>query len=530
VKDKRPVRASRSAEPTLGSRPTSRPKGDAGAAADKGPQSKHRAAKTTDDRKGHSGGNHRSDTNNQRGKSPKGAAPRAGGSSRSSKSGQATAGLLSRYLALTILESVIRDQTSLDTAIPDSLSDERFADLAPRDKAFARLLAMTVLRHHVDLQALVDNFLAKPLAANAERIRIILMAGAAELTLLSIAPHAAISTAVELTRLSAKTLHFDKLANAILRRISEQGTKLLAENGSPAANFPEWMITGWSEAYGKETAARIAAASLQEAALDLTTREEPIGWAERLDAIVLPTATLRRAAGGRIEDLDGYKEGGWWVQDAAAALPAKLLNPAPGATVLDLCAAPGGKTAQLCATGANVTAIDVSETRMQRLRINLDRLGFDANTISADATTWRSLDAFDHILIDAPCTATGTIRRHPDILHLKREGDTERLAEMQQRLLRNAGGLIAVGGTLLYCTCSLEPIECEHQVENFLNDPGNGTRQFERRPITAAEIGHQSDWITAVGDLRTFPFHLPHENPALAGIDGFFAARLVRTA
>jgi 16S rRNA (cytosine967-C5)-methyltransferase len=517
VKDKRPVRASRSAEPTLGARRTDNPKSDAGAGSEKGPRPKHRTAKA--------GGNRGS----QRGKPPKGAAPRPGTPSRAVK-GRATAGLLSRYLALTILEAVIRDQTSLDTAIPDALSDERFADLAPRDKAFARLLAMTVLRHHVDLQALIDTFLAKPLAANAERIRIILMAGAAELTLLSIAPHAAISTAVELTRLSAKTLHFDKLANAILRRVSEKGAKILAERNNPAANFPEWMIAGWQEAYGAESAGRIAAASLQEAALDLTAKEDAIGWAARLDAIVLPTGTLRRAAGGRIEDLDGYKEGGWWVQDAAAALPAKLLGPKPGATVLDLCAAPGGKTAQLCATGADVTAVDVSATRMQRLRTNLDRLGFDANTISADATTWRSLEPFDHILIDAPCTATGTIRRHPDILHLKRQGDTERLAEMQQRLLRNAGGLIAVGGTIIYCTCSLEPVECERQVDAFLNDPGPGTRRFERRPITSAEIGHQSDWITPAGDLRTFPFHLAHENPALAGIDGFFAARLVRTA
>jgi len=178
-----------------------------------------------------------------------------------------------------------------------------------------------------------------------------------------------------------------------------------------------------------------------------------------------------------------------------------------------------------------VTAIDVSATHIQRLRSNLDRLGFDANTISADATTWRTLEPFNHILIDAPCTATGTIRRHPDILHLKRQGDTERLSDMQQRLLRNAAGLIAVGGTILYCTCSLEPVECERQIDAFLSNPGAaGTRQFERQPIKADEIGQQAEWITPAGDLRTFPFHLNHENPALAGIDGFYAARLVRTA
>lgn len=439
-------------------------------------------------------------------------------------------GLEARYLALTILEAVIRDQTSLDAAIPDAIADERFAHLAPRDKAFARLLAMTVLRHHKSLQAVIDTFLAKPLAANAERIRIILLAGAAELTILKIAPHAAISTAVELTRLSAKTLHFDRLANAILRRVSETGAKVLEEKGSPTANFPNWMIKGWQEAYGDETAERIATASLTEAALDLTVKQEPVVFAERLEAIVLPTGSLRRATGGRIEDLDGYKDGDWWVQDTAASLPAKLLGAEPGTRVLDLCAAPGGKTAQLCASGADVTAVDVSATRMQRLRANLDRLGFDAISVAADATTWRDIDPFDAVLIDAPCTATGTIRRHPDIMHLKRIDDTQRLADVQMRLLRNAASLVKVGGTIVYCTCSLEPVECELKIEQFLEDPGAERLKFERRPIKPVEVGNQADWITPAGDLRTFPFYLPHENPAMAGIDGFFAARLLRTA
>lgn len=438
-------------------------------------------------------------------------------------------GLQARYLALTILESVIRDQKSLDASIPEALADERFADLAPRDRAFARLLAMTVLRHHKSLQLVVDTFLQKPLAANAERIRIILLAGAAELTLLSVAPHAAISTAVELTRLSAKTLHFDKLANAILRRISETGKDVLAEKGSATINFPDWMIEGWTNAYGAEIAAQIAEASLREAALDLTAKEDPIEWAGTLEAIVLPTGSLRREAGGRIESLAGYNEGAWWVQDAAAALPARLLAPKTSMRVLDLCAAPGGKTAQLCASGADVTAVDVSETRMVRLRENLDRLGFDAITKSGDATTWRTTEPFDAVLIDAPCTSTGTIRRHPDILHLKRKGDTERLADMQMRLLVNAASLVKIGGRIVFCTCSLEPAEGENLIDAFLASDAARDRGFERQAVTPDEIGHQTDWITKAGDVRTLPFHLPNENPVFAGIDGFFASRLVRT-
>ena len=273
---------------------------------------------------------------------------------------------------------------------------------------------------------------------------------------------------------------------------------------------------------------QIATASLGEAALDLTPKAAPLEWAARLDAIVLPTGSLRRAAGGRIEDLDGYGEGAWWVQDAAAAIPARLFDIRPGSSVLDLCAAPGGKTAQLCAAGAEVTAVDVSETRMQRLRTNLERLGLSARTIAGDAATWRTTDRFDAVLIDAPCTATGTIRRHPDILHLKRVDDTRRLNETQDRILKNAASLVKPGGTLIYCTCSLEPSECDQRIEHFLATPGAAGIRFERKPIAASEVGNQAAWLTPAGDLRTFPFHLPHENPALAGIDGFYAARLTR--
>lgn len=456
--------------------------------------------------------------------------PAARGGERPSRQSAQNAGLGSRYLALTVIEYVLRDRVSLDFAIPKALADERFAALDGRDKAFARLLSMTVLRRHATLQAVLDTYLSKPLADNADRIRFILLAGIAELTILSVPPHAAISTAVELTRISHRTQHFDKLANAVLRRASENGAEVLAEKENAVANVPDWMLAGWGEAYGDETANEIAAASLREAPLDITVKDDPIGWAARLDAIVLPTGTIRRAAGGRIEELDGYNEGAWWVQDAAAALPAKLLGAQSGERVLDLCAAPGGKTAQLCVMGADVTAVDVSATRMDRLRANLSRLGLHATIVPADATTHRSTDLFDRILIDAPCTATGTIRRHPDILHLKQQEDVARLAEMQGRLLRNAANLLKPGGTLVYCTCSLEPDECDRGVNAFIEKIADAGRPFERQPIQPAEVGNQAGWITPVGDLRTLPFYLPHENPALAGLDGFYAARLVRTA
>lgn len=443
---------------------------------------------------------------------------------------KATSGLLSRHLALTILEAVIRDRTSLDRALPTALDDRRFVGLDARDKAFARLLAMTVLRHHASLEKVVAEFLSKPLAANAERIRLILLIGAAELILLDIAPYAAISTAVELTRLSVKTRHFDRLANAVLRRVSETGKPLYETRYAATDNFPDWMIRAWQAAYGNAVADRIATASLREAALDISVKDDPAAWASRLDADVLTTGSLRRAAGGQIDELAGYGEGAWWVQDAAAALPARLIGAGPGMRVLDLCAAPGGKTAQLCATGADVTAVDIALPRLERLRANLDRLGFAADITSGDAATWRHVEPFDAVLIDAPCSATGTIRRHPDILHLKRPDDIDRLVDVQQRLLANAATLVVAGGTLVYCTCSLEPAEGCERIDAFLAAHATGAVQFERVPLSAGEIGGHDDWITPAGDLRTLPFHDPAENPALAGLDGFYAARLRRRA
>jgi 16S rRNA (cytosine967-C5)-methyltransferase len=263
---------------------------------------------------------------------------------------------------------------------------------------------------------------------------------------------------------------------------------------------------------------------LAEAALDITVKDEPAAWAERLGGIVLPTGSVRLKAGGRIEDLAGYSEGAWWVQDAAAALPARLLGTVAGLSVADLCAAPGGKTVELAATGARVTAVELSGERLVRLRANLERMHLDAELVEADATTWRPRQTFDAVLLDAPCTATGTIRRHPDILRLKRPEDIAALSDLQTRLLDNAVQLLRPGGTLVYCACSLEPEEGSDQIARLLaREP-----RLARAPIKPGEWGIAPDWITPDGDLRTLPFHLPDARAELGGLDGFYAARLVR--
>ena len=349
------------------------------------------------------------------------------------------------------------------------------------------------------------------------------MSGAAQLLLLDTPPHAAISLAVDQCRLDRDAGRFDKLANAVLRRVSEKGAALLARQDAAVANMPPWLLRRWHLAYGGELARSIALANLHEAALDLSLKGDAGPWAERLGGIVLPTGSVRLHAHGRIEDLAGYGDGGWWVQDAAAALPARLLGDVSGQDVADLCAAPGGKTAQLAAAGAHVTAVDASPSRLKRVTENLERLQLAADLVTADATAWQPGRTFDAVLLDAPCTATGTIRRHPDIPHLKRESDVAALAQLQTKLLANAATLVRPGGTLVYCTCSLEPEEGQHQIETFLaKNPS-----FTREPLRP-EAGLQAEWITPDGDLRTLPCHLPLEQADLSGLDGFFAARLRR--
>jgi 16S rRNA (cytosine967-C5)-methyltransferase len=225
--------------------------------------------------------------------------------------------------------------------------------------------------------------------------------------------------------------------------------------------------------------------------------------------------------------LPGFNEGQWWVQDAAAALPARLFGDLAGKTIADLCAAPGGKTAQLAHAGARVTAIDRSPGRVARLRDNLARLALDAETVVADATEWNGGDhsgGFDGVLIDAPCSSTGTIRRHPDVAWLRQESDFKALTSLQQRLLQKAATLLKPGGTLVYCSCSLEPEEGEQAVATLLAAESS----LARAPIGPSEVSGLAEIVTTEGDLRTLPCHLPHQDPRLSGLDGFYAARLVR--
>ncbi|MGD9804179.1 MAG: RsmB/NOP family class I SAM-dependent RNA methyltransferase [Hyphomicrobiaceae bacterium] len=433
-------------------------------------------------------------------------------------------GLAARRLAVELIEAVLVSSRALDDALNMAAQNEAYRRLEARDRGFARLIAATVLRRLGSLDAVLGKFLERPIPVSQPRPRSILLAGAAQVLLIGTPVHAAINLAVEQCRRDKAAERFDKLTNAVLRRVAAHGPAILDELDTPRIDIPGWLWDKWVSAYGETTARRIAAASLVEAPLDLTAKAEPDVWAQRLGGELLATGTIRLKDGGRIDELEGFKEGAWWVQDVAAALPARLLGPVEGLEVADLCAAPGGKTAELAVAGARVTALDQSADRLSRLAQNIERLGFAGkiSVVNADLLDYEPDRQFDAVLLDAPCLSTGTIRRHPDLLHLKRPSDLGRIVELQRKLLARAAGWVKHGGCLVYCVCSIEPEEGEQIVDEFLQ----ANRDFSRKPLTPSDVRGSVDWLTRAGDLRTLPYH--EASPGQPGMDGFYAARLRR--
>lgn len=427
-----------------------------------------------------------------------------------------------RRAAVALLTAVLRDRQPLDEALSNSSASRLLTGMAERDRALARAIVSTALRRKGQIDDVLARFLDKKLPGRAGPLPEILLAAACQMLFLETPAHAAIDLAVNHAKQDRNARHFAGLANAVLRRVAEQGPDIVAGQNAGRLNTPDWLWERWAKAYGADTTRKIAEAHLREAALDLTVKQDPDAWAAKLGGVALDTGTVRLAGAGRVEQLDGFKEGAWWVQDAAAALPARLLGDVRGKRIADLCAAPGGKTAQLANAGANVTAVDASAKRLQRLKDNLTRLGLEAETVEADVREWEPGRVFDAVLLDAPCTGTGTLRRHPDITHLKSEKDLEELATLQYRLLGRAVTLLERGGTLLYCTCSLEPEEGGEQVARLLEE----THGVQADPIRAGEIAGHDEWITDNGCLRTLPCHLEMDDRKMAGMDGFFAARL----
>jgi 16S rRNA (cytosine967-C5)-methyltransferase len=438
-----------------------------------------------------------------------------------SVSAQDVPGLAVRRVAADIVDGVLRRRHALD-ALLDSTA-ELYA-LEERDRALARAIVATVLRRLGTLRHLLGVLLERGLPPQAPRVETALLIGAAQILFLDVPNHAAVDLAVRLAQADRPAARFAGLVNAVLRRIVREGAARLATLDIAALDTPEWLMARWIEAYGEPVARAIAAANGHEPALDLTVKGDAEAWAVKLNGRVMPTGSVRMLAHGAVTALPGFKEGQWWVQDAAAALPAKLIGDVGGRRVADLCAAPGGKTAQLAAAGALVTAIDRASARLKRLEDNLARLSLNAELVCADAAAWRPEQSFDAVLLDAPCSSTGTIRRHPDVPWLKTTADIAKLAGLQRRLIDHAVALIKPGGTLIYCTCSLEPEENEAIVAELLaREPG-----VRRAPLAATDVFGHGEFITPDGDLRTLPCYLPDADSRFAGIDGFYAARLVK--
>ena len=423
-------------------------------------------------------------------------------------------GLDARRAALDILER-IRNGVSLDEALRQCRT---YMPLQGADRAFARALATNVLRRRGALDAIIDNYIDKPLPARVRRIIDILRLAGAQTLLMETPPHAAVSTAVTLASERRETAGYAKLVNAVSRKIAAGGPESI-EKVSLRAETPGWLWRSWERRFGPAQARAIAKAHQSEPPLDITVKNDAQGWAEKLEGIALSDQIVRLAKAPRnVDELVGFNDGEWWVQDAAASLPVLLLSAIANKSVYDVCAAPGGKTMQLAAAGAKVTAVDISEPRLERVSENLARTKLSANLICEDFLKWQPAEKADAILLDAPCSATGTVRRHPEIPWRKTQTDIDALKPLQARMLDHAYDLLKPGGVLVYCVCSLQPDEAEDQIKAFLE-----RSNAEHRSIEPNEIPIEGA-VSRNGDLRTFPSMLAETG----GMDGFFAARVVK--
>jgi len=422
-------------------------------------------------------------------------------------------GVEARLAAGVLLNAALEGRGGLDAA----LSFREVAALPPADRAFARAVAMAALRRLGEIDHILDRRLQKapPLA-----VRTILRIALAQTLVLGTPAFAAVSTAVKLAERDSKTRPYKNLVNAVLRGVDREGPGVTTAE----SNLPEWIAARWRATYGDAALAGLALAAREEPATDLSLKPaaDPAAVAADVDGEALPGGTVRTGRRGDVAGWPGFDDGGWWVQDAAAAVPARLLSAGPGETALDMCAAPGGKTLQLAAAGASVVALDRSETRLRRLTANLARTGLAAEVVATPAEDWEDDRTFDAVLLDAPCTATGTFRRNPEVLRATRPADVAKLADVQHRLLDAAAERVKPGGRLVYCVCSLEREEGETQIIAFLRrNPA-----FATAPADAAAVGAPEQALTPEGWLRILPSMWAERG----GVDGFFVARLDRVA
>ena len=426
-------------------------------------------------------------------------------------------GLGSRVAAVKILSAVLDKQTSLDGMMDAGNGNPVYRALSVADRALVRAIVNTALRHLPRIEHALGMLLDGPLPQGARSLHHVLVVGAAQMLYLDVPDHSAVDLAVEQAHRDPRNKRFVKLVNAVLRRLGREKEAVL-EAVSNVPVLPKWFYSRLVKVYGEDAAQRMAQAQLIPSVIDLTVKSDPEGWAEKLNGQVMPNGTVRLGSfEGSVSALEGFDEGEWWVQDFSASMPVRLMGDLKGKRVADLCAAPGGKTAQLVLSGAMVTALDQSGNRLKRLRENLGRLQMQAELVETNMLKFQPTELFDAVLLDAPCSSTGTLRKHPDVCWTKDEKDIAKLAGLQEQMLRHAITLVKPGGIVVFSNCSLDPSEGEEMVAKVLA----GEPSLERVPVTVDAFPGMEIAVNKDGDLRTTP-------DMFGGVDGFYATVLRR--
>jgi len=418
-----------------------------------------------------------------------------------------------RVVALDILSNVIRNKKPL-TRLFDSLDD----NIEARDRAFIYLLVLTTLRHIGEIDHALGLFLKKKPDGMTQDI---LRLGVSQIIFIGSSPHAAVDTSVKLAQNLGRE-GLSGLVNAVLRKVSTNRQKIISRKYSPFINTPDWLQESWETAYGKDEAIKISQSHMFDPLIDITFKYPELNELKEngLESLILPNGSLRIRKPKRVNELPGFKEGNWWVQDAAAVYPAKILLWALGASkanIVDLCAAPGGKTMQLSAAGHSVTSVDISASRMQILKENLFRTNLSADCVVVDFLKWRPERLFDAVLLDCPCSSTGTIRRNPDIALTKCYDDIIRYSQSQKLMIKRALQFLVPGGFIVYACCSIQSEEGPDVIKSILKD-----NNINILPIDCNALQIESSWIDEIGAIRTLPFYWSDRG----GMDGFYIALL----
>ncbi|MEM7289136.1 MAG: transcription antitermination factor NusB [Pseudomonadota bacterium] len=433
-------------------------------------------------------------------------------------------GMAPRLVATTLLTRVIDDNRNLDALCDGQHGLKEFLSLAEADRALARAIGITALRNRTRIETAIGKVVNRPPPKNARFLIHSLHVAAAQILFMNVPESAAVDLAVSAIGSDRRTSRFRGFANAVLRKLAS-GKTIFENDTQKVSPFPRWLEKALRKDFGADKLAKVGESVANPPLLDITVKSNPHDWAEKLGGLVLPNESVRLLSNQSVTGLNGYAAGEWWVQDAAAAIPATLVKPKTGKNVLEICAAPGGKTAQLVHAGYTVTALDISTPRLKRLEENLNRLQLEASLVEADILHWENDKKYDAVLLDAPCSSTGTMRRHPDVIWTRSSEDVSELAALQLAMVKKAAGFVKPGGQLIFSNCSILKEEGEDLVAGLVKSGF----ELSLVPLKKEEVFGMSDLINGQGVLRSLPYQMEiSEKPEASGMDGFFACKFIR--